>query len=173
MSAFSSLGLIDWVCKALSKISITTPTEIQSRCIPPITKQQNVVGCAYTGSGKTFAFALPIIQDLAKDPYGIFALIITPTRELAFQIAEQFAVLAEAFLIRTAVIVGGLNELKQSQALDTIPHIIMCTPGRLAEFIRQKQDSLITYLKNVKYLVLDEADALLTGNFVPDLEIVL
>lgn len=81
--------------------------------------------------------------------------------------------LSEAFPIKTAVIVGGLNELKQSQALDTIPHIVIATPGRLAEFIRQKQDSLITYLKNSKYLVLDEADALLTGNFTPDLDTVL
>lgn len=81
--------------------------------------------------------------------------------------------LTDAFVVRTAVIVGGLSELKQSQELDKIPHVVVATPGRLAEFIRQKHDSLITYLKNVKYLVLDEADALLTGNFTNDLEVIL
>ncbi len=74
------------MCDSLTKIKITTPTEIQARCIPEILQHKNVVGCAYTGSGKTLAFALPIIQDLAKDPYGIFALVLTPTRELAFQV---------------------------------------------------------------------------------------
>ena len=86
MSKFTSLSLVPWMCDSLSKIAITTPTEIQSRCIPEISQHKDVVGCAYTGSGKTLAFALPIIQDLAKDPYGIFALVITPTRELAFQV---------------------------------------------------------------------------------------
>jgi len=85
MSTFQELSISSWMCEALSKISIKKPTEIQSRCIPLIIKSQNVVGCAYTGSGKTLTFALPILQELSKDPYGIFALVITPTRELAFQ----------------------------------------------------------------------------------------
>lgn len=92
----------------------------------------NVIGCAHTGSGKTACFAIPILQKLAKDPYGIFALVLTPTRELAFQIRDQFLVFAgQTVNLRMSVIVGGMDMMKQSQELSDIPHIIIATPGRL------------------------------------------
>ena len=92
----------------------------------------HIVGCAHTGSGKTACFAIPILQKLAKDPYGIFALIMTPTRELAFQIRDQFVVFAgQTINLRISVIIGGMDMLKQAKEISDIPHIIICTPGRL------------------------------------------
>ncbi len=88
-TSFSSLSLSPWICESLDRVRITSPTKIQTLCIPPILRKKNVVGCAYTGSGKTLSFALPIIQNLAQDPYGIFALVVTPTRELAFQVLRR------------------------------------------------------------------------------------
>ena len=94
---------------------------------------EHIIGCAHTGSGKTACFAIPILQKLAKDPYGIFGLVVTPTRELAFQIRDQFLVFAgQTINLRVSVIVGGMDMMKQAQEIQDIPHIIICTPGRLA-----------------------------------------
>jgi ATP-dependent RNA helicase DDX49/DBP8 len=91
-----------------------------------------VVGSAPTGSGKTAAFALPILQKLAPDPYGIFAVVLTPTRELAMQIADQFNALGSPINVRCTVIIGGMNMLQQSMELAKMPHVVVGTPGRLA-----------------------------------------
>lgn len=97
-----------WKCTGFLTFSgIKSPTPIQANCIPKILKGNDCVGAAKTGSGKTFAFALPIIQKLCEEPYGIFALILTPTRELAYQIADQFAVIGKSMNLRHSVIVGG------------------------------------------------------------------
>lgn len=88
-----------------------------------------MIGIAETGSGKTAAFALPILQNLAIDPYGIYAIVVTPTRELAFQIKEQFDAFGRGILIRTCLLVGGQNQLLQSVQLEKRPHIIIATPG--------------------------------------------
>ena len=93
---------------------------------------KNLIGCAHTGSGKTACFAIPILQKLARDPYGIFALILTPTRELAYQINEQFKTFAAQNLnLRSTVITGGVDLMKQAAELADIPHVIVATPGRL------------------------------------------
>lgn len=98
---------------------------------------RNVIGCAHTGSGKTACFALPIVQKLAKDPYGIFALVLTPTRELAYQINEQFKVFSGQNLnLRTSVITGGIDMMKQAAELADIPHVIVATPGRLVHQLK-------------------------------------
>mgnify|MGYP001034391779 CR=1 FL=1 len=110
-ATFRSLGLSVWQAKVLSAMSIVTPTEIQQRCIPAVLAGHDVVGRAKTGSGKTAAFALPILHTLAADPYGIYALVLTPTRELAFQIADQFNVLGSPLGVDCAVVVGGLGTL--------------------------------------------------------------
>lgn len=95
-----------------------------------------MIGCAQTGSGKTACFAVPILQKLASDPYGVFGLVLTPTRELAFQIMEQFKVFSGSNLnLRISVIVGGVDMMRQSKELSEIPHIIVATPGRLVHFI--------------------------------------
>ncbi|KAI8353546.1 P-loop containing nucleoside triphosphate hydrolase protein [Mortierella sp. GBAus27b] len=148
-------------------MSITAPSEIQTKCIPEILAGKDVIGGAKTGSGKTAAFALPILQKLSEDPYGVFAIVLTPTRELAFQIAEQFKVLGKAINLKDVVIVGGLDMLTQAIALSKRPHVIIATPGRLRDHINSSKDAM--HLSRVKYLVLDEADRLLTETFADDL----
>lgn len=108
------------------------------------------------------AFALPILQKLCEDPYGIFALVLTPTRELAYQIADQFAVIGRAMNLKHCVVVGGMDMMTQGQELARKPHLVIATPGRLYDHL----DSCDTFsLKKVKFLVLDEADRLLEGTF--------
>ena len=87
--SFADLGLCSWLCSSTNAMGFRKPTDIQRACIPSILQRKDVLACAETGSGKTAAFALPILQVLSEDPYGIFAVILTPTRELAIQISEQ------------------------------------------------------------------------------------
>ncbi|KAH9973006.1 P-loop containing nucleoside triphosphate hydrolase protein [Lactifluus volemus] len=164
---FASLDISPPLLSALSKMAIHAPTEIQRACIPPLLEGRDCIGNAKTGSGKTIAFALPILQKLAADPYGIFALVLTPTRELAFQISEQFVVLGSPLNIRTAVIVGGMDMMAQAIELNNLPHVVIATPGRLVDHLRSS--SAEWDLSRVKILVLDEADRLLTSSFADDL----
>lgn len=97
---------------------------------------RDIIGTAYTGSGKTAAFALPILQRLAKDPYGVYALVMTPTRELAYQISDQFRALGAGMSLRQAVVIGGLDMQQQARELAKRPHIVIATPGRLADLIK-------------------------------------
>ena len=98
-------------------LGLTKPTEIQQNCIPAILNGQDCVGCAKTGSGKTLAFALPILHTLSDDPYGIYALILTPTRELAYQIADNFRVIGKPIGLRDVVVVGGRDMVLQGRDL--------------------------------------------------------
>lgn len=146
----------------LCLLGIKKPTPVQANCIPAILDGKDCIGAAKTGSGKTLAFALPILQTLSDDPYGIYALILTPTRELAYQIADQFMVLGKPMNLRTCVIVGGMDIIEQGKQLSRKPHVVISTPGRLADHI----ESCNTFsLAKIKYLVLDEADRLLSGSF--------
>ncbi|KAJ4466538.1 P-loop containing nucleoside triphosphate hydrolase protein [Lentinula aciculospora] len=166
-SSFSELGISLAIQNALKAMSIHTPTEVQASCIPPLLAGRDCIGNAKTGSGKTLAFALPIVQKLSVDPYGIFSLVLTPTRELAFQISEQFAILGNSMNIRTAVIVGGMDMMSQALELGNRPHIVIATPGRMVDHL--KSSSGEWNLSRVKFLVLDEADRLLSASFVPEL----
>ncbi|KAI0711067.1 DEAD-domain-containing protein [Cerioporus squamosus] len=161
------MGISSVLVSALAKMSIRTPTEIQAACIPPLLAGRDCIGNAKTGSGKTIAFALPILQKLSLDPYGIFALVLTPTRELAFQISEQFAVLGAPLNLRTAVVVGGMDIIAQALELGNRPHVVVATPGRIVDLL--KSSSGEWDLSRVKFLVLDEADRLLTPTFAPEL----
>ncbi|KAI0772067.1 P-loop containing nucleoside triphosphate hydrolase protein [Trametes elegans] len=161
------MGISSVLVAALSKMSIKTPTEIQAACIPPLLQGRDCIGNAKTGSGKTIAFALPILQKLSLDPYGIFALVLTPTRELAFQIAEQFAVLGAPLNLRTAVVVGGIDMMAQAIELGNRPHVVVATPGRIVDLLRSTSGEWD--LSRIKFLVLDEADRLLTSSFAPEL----
>lgn len=164
---FRSLGLSTWLVDQCKAIGILKPTPIQRNCIPEILKGNDCLASAKTGSGKTAAFALPILQLLSEDPYGIFALVITPTRELAFQIGEQFQVLGKVINLRLTVITGGLNMTNQGLKLTEQPHIVVTTPGRLADHL----ESCKTFnFKRLRFLVLDEADRLLEDNFGEQLE---
>ncbi|KAJ6599122.1 P-loop containing nucleoside triphosphate hydrolase protein [Mycena vulgaris] len=164
---FSGLGISTSLQSALTSMSIRAPTEVQAACIPPLLQGRDCIGNAKTGSGKTIAFALPILQKLSVDPYGIFALILTPTRELAFQISEQFAVLGGSLNVRTAVIVGGMDMMAQALELGNRPHIVVATPGRIVDHLRSSGGEWD--LSRVKFLVLDEADRLLSPTFAPEL----
>ncbi|EDV26931.1 uncharacterized protein TRIADDRAFT_21982 [Trichoplax adhaerens] len=165
-SSFADLGLNTWLVKQCRAIGLAKATAVQEKCIPPILQGQNCIGCAKTGSGKTAAFALPILQNLAKEPFGIYALILTPTRELAFQLADQFRAFGKPIGMRDAIVIGGLDIISQSIALSKKPHIVIATPGRLADLI--DNDSKVHFSK-IKFLVLDEADRLLEASFGPDL----
>ncbi|XP_023333384.1 probable ATP-dependent RNA helicase DDX49 [Eurytemora carolleeae] len=162
MTDFKSLGVSNWILAQLKEVGILKPTPVQVSCIPPILDGRDCVGVAKTGSGKTLAFAIPILQTLSEDPYGIYALILTPTRELAFQISDQFNVIGTGMGLRTCVVVGGRDTIMQSKDLDKRPHVVIATPGRLADHI---ENNSTFSLSKIKYLVMDEADRLLEGGF--------
>nr|XP_054320994.1 probable ATP-dependent RNA helicase DDX49 isoform X2 [Pongo pygmaeus] len=134
---------------------------------------RDCLGCAKTGSGKTAAFVLPILQKLSEDPYGIFCLVLTPTRELAYQIAEQFRVLGKPLGLKDCIIVGGMDMVAQALELSRKPHVVIATPGRLADHLRSSNTFSI---KKIRFLVMDEADRLLEQgctDFTVDLEAIL
>ena len=109
---FSEIVKKQWILKQLNNIGLKKPTPIQENCIPAILNGQDCIGCARTGSGKTLAFALPILQTLSNDPYGIYALVLTPTRELAYQIADQFRAMGKP--------IGKLSVCTMSKNMSTI-----------------------------------------------------
>lgn len=117
------------MCEACEDLKWKTPSKIQRESIPVALKGHDIIGLAETGSGKTGAFALPIIQTLLDNPQRFYALILTPTRELAFQIGEQFEALGASVGIKCAVIVGGMDMVSQALQLAKKPHIIIATPG--------------------------------------------
>lgn len=133
--SFQDIGVAKWLSEALSAMKIHSPTSIQSECIPKILAGHDCIGGAKTGSGKTIAFALPMLTQWSEDPFGIFGLVLTPTRELALQIAEQFAALGASMNIRISVVVGGEDFIKQALELQKRPHFVIATPGRLADHI--------------------------------------
>lgn len=121
-------------------------------------------------TGKTAAFALPLLHILSEDPYGIFALVLTPTRELAMQISEQIQAFGSAINVRVAVIIGGMSLIEQGLQLSRKPHIVIATPGRLRHHLQTAQPPDIS---RAQFIVLDEADRLLSGGFADELEIIL
>jgi ATP-dependent RNA helicase DDX49/DBP8 len=163
---FQELGLIDWICQTCRVMGFKRPTPIQQACIPAILEGRNVMGCAETGSGKTAAFALPMLQHLSEDPYGIFGIILTPTRELAVQIQEQVIALGAPISVRTCLVIGGLGIIDQGIALSRRPHLIIATPGRLRHHLESADPPDIS---RARFLVLDEADRLLSVGFESEL----
>lgn len=147
---FKSLGLIDPLLEALKQMKFTEPTEIQAQVLPHALSGSDIIGVASTGSGKTAAFALPILQKLWEDPKGLFACILAPTRELAFQISQQFESLGSAMGVRCAVIIGGVDKTAQQIALAKRPHIIVATPGRLEDHLKETKGF---NLRGLKFLV--------------------
>ncbi|SCW03875.1 LAFE_0H00958g1_1 [Lachancea fermentati] len=167
--SFKEIGVSKWLVEALSAMKINQPTAIQSACIPQILKGRDCIGGAKTGSGKTIAFAAPMLTKWSEDPSGMFGVVLTPTRELAMQIAEQFTALGSSMNIRVAVVVGGESIVEQAIQLQKKPHFIIATPGRLAHHITSSGMDTVGGLKRVRFLVLDEADILLTNTFTKDL----
>lgn len=135
-ATFESLGLIKPLLDALVKVNYTKPTDIQASAIPPALTGRDIIGVAETGSGKTAAFVLPILQKLWEEPTkSLFACVLAPTRELAYQISQQFESLGGAIGVRVAVVVGGMDRMAQAIALSKRPHIVVATPGRLQDHL--------------------------------------
>jgi len=170
LDTFAALGLCEWMECSCKMMGFREPYPIQEKCIPAILDGRDVMGCAETGSGKTAAFALPILQKLSEDPYGIFAVILTPTRELAIQINEQFNALGAATGVRTALVIGGESIMSQGAEISRRPHVIIATPGRLRHHIQSADPP---HLSKTKFLVLDEADRLLTVGFESELQAII
>ncbi|TGZ82816.1 DEAD-domain-containing protein [Ascodesmis nigricans] len=166
---FASIGLDRWLVDALSAMRISKPTPIQAACIPAILNGNDCIGGSRTGSGKTVAFAAPILHIWSQDPSGIFALVLTPTRELALQIAEQFHVLSAAVNAKVCLLIGGADMRQQALELARRPDIVVATPGRLADHIKSSGEDTICGLRRTKVVVLDEADRLLSETFKADL----
>ncbi|KAG7085574.1 ribosomal RNA processing protein [Marasmius oreades] len=162
-TSFSELGLSGPLLEALNQFKFSKPTPIQIECIPPGIEGRDIIGIAPTGSGKTAAFALPILHHLWDNPQGLFACVLSPTRELAYQLASQFDALGVAIGVRTTVIVGGDEDrVRQAVMLAKRPHIVVATPGRLLDHLKVTKGFS---LRSIKVLVLDEADRLLESDF--------
>lgn len=167
--SFKNLGVPKWLVETLNAMKISQPTSIQSACIPEILKGRDCIGGAKTGSGKTIAFGAPMLTKWSEDPCGMFGVVLTPTRELAMQIAEQFTALGSNMNIRVSLVVGGEDIVKQALELQRKPHFIIATPGRLAHHLLNSGEDTVGGLVRTKFLVLDEADSLLTVTFAKDL----
>ncbi|MBS4030607.1 MAG: DEAD/DEAH box helicase [Clostridiales bacterium] len=177
---FENLNLIAPILKAVDSEGYTMPTPIQEKAIPVILEGKDLVGCAQTGTGKTAAFAIPLLQILyqvqrddrtgnVKESRTIRALILTPTRELAIQIGDSFAAYGRYTGIKHTVIYGGVSQGPQTNALKAGVDILVSTPGRLLDLINQKYISL----NHINILVLDEADRMLDMGFAHDMKKIL
>lgn len=171
---FDELQLINPLLRAVEEEGYTAPSPIQEQAIPPVLAGRDLVGCAQTGTGKTAAFALPILQRLSKQPLEpgkrpIRALVLTPTRELAIQILESFQAYGRYTKLREAVVFGGVSQNPQVEALARGVDILVATPGRLNDLIGQGHVGLA----HVQIFVLDEADRMLDMGFVHDVKKVI
>lgn len=165
---FKDLNLVAPLLQALASEGYATPTPIQAKAIPVILAKQDIVGCAQTGTGKTAAFSLPILQLLSqgtKQP-NIRCLVLTPTRELAIQVGASFKTYGQHLSLRTTVIFGGVPQGNQVRALQAGADILVATPGRLLDLMQQKHVSL----QHIEIFVLDEADRMLDLGFVHDVK---
>ena len=168
---FDTLNLISPICRAVNEEKYTQPTPIQSEAIPHLLLGRDLLGCAQTGTGKTAAFALPILQRLSEHteklrPKEVRSLILTPTRELAQQIEESFRVYGRYLKFSQAVVFGGVSPKAQIRALSRGVDVLVATPGRLLDLFNQG----CLRLDNVDIFVLDEADQMLDMGFLPDVK---
>ena len=165
LRSFDDLGLVEPLVSTCRKLGFRRPTPVQRQLIPFLlhNRREHVLALAATGSGKTAAFVLPIVHHLQSDPYGVYAVIVTPTRELAKQIHQQCLALGSAFGVTSVLVVGGLDAVQQSCALQhKPPHFLVATPGRLAALLRGPPPR--PRLQHCRYVVLDEADRLLASS---------
>jgi ATP-dependent RNA helicase RhlE len=172
---FKELHLIPHILKALDLKGYERPTPIQEQSIPIVLRGKDLLACAQTGTGKTAAFAIPILQNLFLNSAGdttdrkIKALIITPTRELALQINENFTAYGKFTTIKNAVVFGGVKQGKQVQILRKGVDVLVATPGRLLDLMRQGYIKL----NDIEYFVLDEADQMLDMGFIRDIQTII
>jgi ATP-dependent RNA helicase RhlE len=172
--SFEKLNLIEPILRALKTEGYTQPTPIQEQAIPIVLKHKDLLGCAQTGTGKTAAFAIPILQILHEEKIvekqrTIKTLILTPTRELAIQIGESFAAYGKHTNLKHKVIFGGVSQHNQVEALRAGVDILIATPGRLLDLMNQRH----VHLQHIKIFVLDEADRMLDMGFIHDVKRVI
>lgn len=169
---FKDLNIIEPILRALNEANYEVATPIQEKSIPALLEGKDMLGCAQTGTGKTAAFALPIVQNVfnskkqIKGPKPIQALILAPTRELAIQIQENISVYSKYVGVKNTVVFGGVSKFPQIKALKYGVDILIATPGRLIDLVNQKYIKL----NNIKYLVLDEADRMLDMGMIEDVK---
>ncbi|MBL7069250.1 MAG: DEAD/DEAH box helicase [Candidatus Omnitrophica bacterium] len=163
-ASFYGLGIAPRILDILDRMKFTVPTPIQHKAIPIAIEDKDIIGVAQTGTGKTLAFAIPIIQRLSQRKGR--ALILVPTRELAIQVNEVFQRIAPSFGIRTVVIIGGASMHLQLKSLRKNPRVLVATPGRLVDHMERRTVDLA----NVNVLILDEADRMLDMGFLPQIE---
>ena len=169
-TSFKNLNLIPQLEKALTKQKYVIPTSIQSKSIPDLLLGKDLIGIAQTGTGKTAAFVLPILQRMVeKYPRKIKTLVLAPTRELAAQIGESFGAYGEFLKFKHTVIFGGVGQGRQVQALTNGVDILVATPGRLLDLLNQNKLTL----RNIEFFVLDEADRMLDMGFIHDIKKVI
>ncbi len=172
---FENLNLIEPILQAVKSEGYTNPTPIQEKAIPLILNKKDILGCAQTGTGKTAAFAIPIIQLMYNDNKWapgkkvIRCLILTPTRELAIQIGESFSTYGKNTNLKNLVVFGGVSQHSQVEALKKGIDILVATPGRLLDLMDQR----FIHLNNIQFFVLDEADRMLDMGFVHDVKKVI
>ncbi len=167
VSSFNDLGIAPELLEVLNHLHFTTPTPIQHQCIPAALEGKDIVGIAQTGTGKTLAFGIPMLQLLGQNKGQ--GLILLPTRELAMQVDEVLNKIGKKFGLRTVVLIGGASSYQQIQAIERNPNIIVSTPGRLIDHLKQRN----LYLDKVKIVILDEADRMLDIGFMPQIKQVL
>jgi ATP-dependent RNA helicase RhlE len=165
--SFTGLGISPSLLNQLKKLNFNIPTPIQHQAIPIAISGQDLMGIAQTGTGKTLAFGIPMIQNLQANKGT--GLVVLPTRELAAQVDQSLKILGRAINLRTAILIGGTPIGPQTRDLNRQPHIIIATPGRLIDHIDRRR----SILNNVKILVLDEADRMLDMGFEPDIKKIL
>ncbi|CAB4252369.1 similar to Saccharomyces cerevisiae YHR065C RRP3 Protein involved in rRNA processing [Maudiozyma barnettii] len=168
--SFTDLNLVPELVQACKNLNYSKPTPIQSKAIPAALEGNDIIGLAQTGSGKTAAFAIPILNKLWEDQQPYYACILSPTRELAQQIKETFDSLGSLMGVRSVCVVGGMNMMDQARDLMRKPHIIIATPGRLMDHLENTRGFS---LRKLKFLVMDEADRLLDMEFGPVLDKIL
>lgn len=166
---FSDLGIAPKLLDNLERLKFFVPTPIQHQCIPHALQGKDIVGIAQTGTGKTLAFGIPMIQILSQANGNAQGLILLPTRELALQVDQVLQQIGRPVGLRTAVLIGGASAHQQKQMLRRGPHIIVSTPGRLTDHLRQKN----LFLNNIKIVVLDEADRMFDIGFMPQIRQIL
>jgi superfamily II DNA/RNA helicase len=161
------MKLEKWIKKVIKYLSYKEPTEVQKYIIPQILNDKSVIAISKTGTGKTASFCLPIISELSKDPFGLYAIILEPTRELVLQVEEKLKLFSTGFNLRMCSIIGGEDYTTQLKELDKIPHIIIATPGRLVSFL---ENNYVKLVQNLRYFVMDEFDQLLDETIKPDID---
>lgn len=171
---FEQLALHPSILKALKEENYTNPTPIQEQAIPLVLEHNDILGCAQTGTGKTAAFAIPILQQLLAQPNTtsrkkISTLVLTPTRELAIQIGESFTSYAKHTALKNTVIFGGVSKGAQIRAVRNGVDVLVATPGRLLDLMNEG----VISLNDIKYFVLDEADRMLDMGFINDIKEVI